>query len=63
MDIWQWGALVYVMITTVALTLTWREQIRTGRRSPLMSAASILACMLWPLAMAVFLLAMRRRVA
>lgn len=63
MDIWQLGVLAYVLITLVALTLTWREQAHTGRRSPLMNAASILACTLWPLAMAVFLVVMRRRVA
>lgn len=63
MDIWQLGVLAYVLITLVALTLTWREQVRTGRRSPLMNALGILACTLWPLAMAVFLVVMRRRVA
>lgn len=63
MDIWQLGVLAYILITAVALTLTWREQVRTGRRSPLMNALGFLACTLWPLAMAVFLVAIRRRVA
>lgn len=63
MDMWQLGVAAYVFITAAALTMTWREQVRTGRRSPLMNAIGILACTLWPLAMAVFLVAIRRRVA
>lgn len=56
MDMWQLGVLAYVLIILIALTLTWREQARTGRRQPLMNALGILACCtLWPLAMAVFL--------
>ena len=58
MDFWHLGVTVYVFITIVALTLTWREQLRTGRRSPLMQAVSVIACALWPLAMAVLFVAM-----
>ncbi len=63
MDIWQLGVAAYFLITAAALTLTWREQLRTGRRSLLMNACAILACTLWPLALAVFLVVMHRRVA
>ena len=59
MDFWHLGVTVYVFITIVALTLTWREQLRTGRRSPLVNAGSIMACALWPLAMTVLFVAMR----
>ena len=59
MDIWQLVVAVYVLITAVALTMTWREQVRTGRRSPLMNAIGILVCTLWPLALAVFFVAIR----
>ena len=60
MDIWQLVVAVYILITAIALTMTWREQVHTGRRSPLMNAIGILACTLWPLALAVFLVAIRR---
>ena len=59
MDIWQLVVAVYILITAMALTMTWREQVRTGRRSPLMSVLGILACTLWPLALAVFFVAIR----
>ena len=61
MDVWQLVVVVYGLITAVALTMTWREQVRTGRRSPLMNAIGILACTLWPLALAVFLVAIRQQ--
>ena len=60
MDVWQLVVVVYILITAVALIMSWREQVRTGRRSPLMNALGILACTLWPLALAVFLVAIRR---
>jgi len=59
MNIWQLVVAVYSLVTVMALTMTWREQVRTGRRSPLMSVLGILACTLWPLALAVFLVAIR----
>ena len=59
MDIWQLVMVVYSLVTAMALTMTWREQVRTGRRSPLMNAIGILACTMWPLALTVFLVAIR----
>ena len=59
--LWELGVAVYVLITAVALVLTWREQLRTKRRSPLMNAVGLLACTIWPLVLAVFLVVMRKR--
>lgn len=59
MDIWQLVMVVYSLVTAMALTMTWHEQVRTGRRSPLMNAIGILACTLWPLALTVLLVAIR----
>ena len=61
MGLWELGVAVYALITAVALVLTWREQLQTRRRSALMNAVGILACTVWPLVLAVFLVVMRKR--
>jgi len=61
MGLWELGVVLYVFITGTTLVMAWREQVRNGSRSYIMNALSFLACTLWPLVIAVFLVAIWRQ--
>lgn len=53
--------MLYALVASAAMAMTWREGRQTGGRSPLAVAGGMLACALWPLACAAMLVAVRRR--
>lgn len=52
---------VYCMITAVAMAMTLREYLRSGRREFHWALVGILACLIWPVLVAVAVLLARRR--
>jgi hypothetical protein len=51
---------IYCMITAVAVVMTIREYLRSGRRELHWAFMGLLACLIWPVMVAVAVLSTRR---
>ena len=54
---------IYCMITAVAVVMTIREYLRSGRRELHWALLGILTCLIWPVMVAVAVLSTRRQTA
>jgi hypothetical protein len=61
MILWTVVLIIYGLIALVAVVMTFDEQCRAGRRYMLYNAAGYLACLLWPLPVAIILLSTVRQ--
>jgi len=61
MEIFELLILVYVVVTAGAMVMTYREQRRSTQRSLVFNLIGYLACTIWPVVCAVFVVAMQRK--
>lgn len=56
MTFWTILISVYVVTTLFAIVMTYREQRRRGKRTPVHSAIGYLLCTVWPVVAAVMVI-------
>lgn len=61
MTLWTAVCIIYALIAFVAAIMTFDEQRRTDQRYVFYNAAGYLACILWPLSVAMILLSTVRQ--
>ncbi|MGO4909429.1 hypothetical protein ACEN2J_13985 [Pseudorhodobacter sp. W20_MBD10_FR17] len=59
MIFWPIVSLIYIAVTVFAVYMTYQEQRRQGRSSPMYNLIGYLLCTVWPVLVAAFLVMAR----
>jgi hypothetical protein len=61
--LWTMFSIIYALIATISIYMTWREHIMKKRPSIVWTLVGMLTCLVWPVAVAVLSMARGRRAA